>query len=427
MIDFIYKPKDSRIWRWKFRQQSEDKKIVDVSLETSDKRCAEKRRDKLREEKLHERDGLILPKAAREAAQRSLSDHLNDFLGDMRRRGKSDKYLANIEFRVSRLIAECGWKLAKDATADSFQAWLRDHRELKDKTANDYLEAARCFFNWLIKLGRAGSNPLRSVEKAKTKEGKAEERRALSDDEMLRLLAVAGERKPVYLMAVHTGLRSSELAALKWGDLRLDAVTPFVKIRASTTKNGKSADMRLHPELAAALRDFKGNGVLDDELVFKRIPRIERFRRDLIKAGIPLQDPLGRKAVFHSLRHTFGTNLARGGVASRVAMTLMRHSDRRLTDKIYTDENLLGTWAAFDALPNYAEQASQGASHELVAVSQNGSSAVTTNGGGKSNKTIAAIDERLAMTPLVTSGHNYENGGSGGARTRNLCRDRAAL
>jgi len=64
-----------------------------------------------------------------------------------------------------------------------------------------------------------------------------------------------------------------------------------------------------------------------------------------------------------------------------VAMTLMRHSDRRLTDKIYTDENLLGTWAAFDALPNYAEQASQGASQELVAVSQNGSSAVTTNGG----------------------------------------------
>jgi hypothetical protein len=45
----------------------------------------------------------------------------------------------------------------------------------------------------------------------------------------------------------------------------------------------------------------------------------------------------------------------------------MRHSDRRLTDKIYTDENLLGTWAAFDSLPNYGELASQGASQILGA------------------------------------------------------------
>jgi len=221
---------------------------------------------------------------------------------------------------------------------------------------------------------------------------------------------------------VHTGLRSSELAALKWSDLHLDAVTPFVQIRASTTKNGKSADMRLHPELAAALRDFKGSGVLDDESVFKRVPRIERFRRDLIKAGIPLQDMLGRKAVFHSLRHTFGTNLARGGVASRVAMTLMRHSDRRLTDKVYTDENLLGTWAAFDALPNYAERASQGASQgasqRLFAKGQNESTPVTTNGGVKTNKTISIIDESIILTLPVTSGQNHGDGGSGGARTR---------
>jgi integrase len=152
------------------------------------------------------------------------------------------------------------------------------------------LEAARCFFNWLVRLGRAGSNPLLRIQKAKTKAGRAVEIRALSDDEMLRLLAVAGERKPVYLMAVHTGLRSSELAALTWGDLNLDAVTPFVKVRASTTKNGKSAEMRLHPELAEGLRKLKACGVLDTEPVFKSIPRIERFRRDLIKAGIPCND-----------------------------------------------------------------------------------------------------------------------------------------
>jgi integrase len=430
VIDFIYKPKGSRIWRWKFRNKPADGKIQDVSLETSDQRCAEKRHAKLREEKQHERDGLIAPKATREAAQRKLSDHLDDFIGDMRRRGKSEKYLGNLEFRVGRLIKECGWALAQDVTADSFQAWLRKQTEMKDKTANDYLEAIRCFFNWLVKLERAASNPLRAVEKVKTKDGRADEIRAFSDDEMRRLLAVAGERKPIYLMAVHTGLRAGELGALKWSDLHLDAVTPFVRVRASTTKNGRSAEMRLHPELAAALRKLTGCGVTD-EPVFRHIPRIERFRRDLIKAGIAPTDASGRKAVFHSLRHTFGTNLARGGVASRVAMALMRHSDRRLTDKVYTDENLLGTWSAIDALPSYgagvSQAASQIASQKVCAESQSVSLPVAASDKKKVNETITNKGEIHILTLPVAGGQNVESGGSGGARTRNLCRDRAAL
>jgi len=125
----------------------------------------------------------------------NLTEHLQDFLGDMRRRGKPDKYQANLEFRVGRLIIDCGWITAKEVAADSFQAWLRGQTELKDRTANDYLEAARCFFNWLVKLGRVGCNLLLTVEKAKTKQGNAEEVRAFRGDEMLRLLAVSSERK----------------------------------------------------------------------------------------------------------------------------------------------------------------------------------------------------------------------------------------
>lgn len=139
----------------------------------------------------------------------------------------------------------------------------------------------------------------------------------------------------------------------------MDAVTPFVKVRAATTKNGKSADMRLLPELAVVLRELKGNAAQDDAQVFQRVPRIERFRRDLKNADIAFRDAFGRSTDFHSLRKTFGTNLVRAGVPSRVAKALVRHSDRRLTDKIYTDENLLGTWAAFDTLPNYTKRASQ--------------------------------------------------------------------
>ena len=108
-------------------------------------------------------------------------------------------------------------------------------------------------------------------------------------------------------------------------------------------------------------------------------------------------------------------------------MALMRHSDRRLTDKIYTDENLLGTWSAIDALPVFTEQASQGASQKLVAAGQNVSLAVTTSFGPEVVKTLVNIGDCHGLAQLDASGQNAGNGGSGGARTRNLCRDRAAL
>jgi len=69
----------------------------------------------------------------------------------------------------------------------------------------------------------------------------------------------------------------------------------------------------------------------------------------------------------------------------------MRHSDRRLTDKVYTDENLLGTSSAIEAIPSYATQASQGASQELVAVGKNGSLGVTTGDGAETDKAIVNI------------------------------------
>jgi integrase len=427
MINRIFKPKGSRIWRWRFRLHSEDGRIEDVSLGTSDKQVAEKRRGEMLREREHERAGFIPPKAVRYSAQRSLAEHLVDFVGDMRRRGKSDKYLANIQFRVGALIAACRWSLPKDVTADTFQQWRQEHQDLAAKTVNDYLEAARCLFNWMVKNGRVVANPLVTVEKVSMVGTDTRERRAMTDDEVRALLAVSGERNAVYLMAVHTGLRRSEIAALKWSDLTLDAVTPFVQVRASTTKNGKSAAMRLHPDLLAALLEHKAKAAGDCDLVFPRMPRIERFCRDLKKAGVPYKDAQGRYADFHSLRKTFGTNLQKAGVPSRVAMKAMRHSDRRLTDKIYTDENMLDTWSAIGGLPSFTEQASLIASQILVAAGQNVSLPVTTSVGPEIAKTIVNIGDCHGLAQGVTTGHDAGNGGSGGARTRNLCRDRAAL
>jgi hypothetical protein len=81
---------------------------------------------------------------------------------------------------------------------------------------------------------------------------------------------------------------------------------------------------------------------------------METFKRDLRRAGIEFIDAKGRRADFHSLRHTLGTNLALAGTAPRVAMEAMRHSDIRLTTKTYTDTGLLPVSDAVAKLPSFS-------------------------------------------------------------------------
>ena len=59
---------------------------------------------------------------------------------------------------------------------------------------------------------------------------------------------------------------------------------------------------------------------------------------------------------FHSLRHTFITNLARAGVHPAVAQELARHSDIRLTMEFYTHTSRLDHKQALELLPDVADR-----------------------------------------------------------------------
>jgi len=181
---------------------------------------------------------------------------------------------------------------------------------------------------------------------------------------------VAGERKAVYLAAVSLGLRRGELRALRWGDVHLDAVKPFLVARASTTKNGKVAHMWLRDDVVEELRKMAPVGVSDAEPVWgKRVPSMDQYRLDLAAAEIAVEDEQGRVVDFHCLRHTLGTNLARSGVEPRVAMEMLRHSEMSLTQKVYVDAGSLPMLGVMDKLPRFG----------VAAVS---SMAVAVGGGG---------------------------------------------
>ncbi len=373
MINTLYKQKGSAVWRWKFRLKPKDGRIQDVSLGVSDKQAAEKIRADLLREKQHEFVGLSPAKAIKDAVQRPLLGHVRDFIGDLQAKGRDVQYVAEFESRLCLLMSDCQWKTVQDMTADSLVKW-RSAQKKAAKTLNEYLTCAKGFGAWLVSQARIPSNPLASVQKVETRGREKRIRRAFTDAEFEKLLSCAGAQRVVYLFAFLTGIRHGEMKELRWADVDLTAEKASVTVRASVSKNHKQARLPLHSSLLRPLADLRPAGAKDGDPVFAGLmPRSRMFNQHLAAAGIPKLDSEGRIVDFHSLRHTYGTNLFLKGATVREAMELMRHNDARLTTKIYTDTSLLALAGAVEKLH---VGPSQGASQKLGATGVNGSSPV---------------------------------------------------
>ena len=79
--------------------------------------------------------------------------------------------------------------------------------------------------------------------------------------------------------------------------------------------------------------------------------RKQREASDFLK----YKDSQGRFADFHSLRHTFVTNLCKADISPKTAQTLARHSDIRLTMNVYTHVDEKEQAAAIERLPGVGD------------------------------------------------------------------------
>ena len=212
-------------------------------------------------------------------------------------------------------------------------------------------------------------------------------RRAFTDEELLKLINGSGLRGIIYFTAARTGLRWEELRQLKWGEVKLEAATPTVTVRAETAKNKTEEAVCLVPEIVAALKAYRPAKHSPMDLVFPNgIPQNRQLKRDEKRNGIVYSDEKGRYADFHALRYTWATFLQRNGVAQRFAMKLMRHSDIKLTAKVYTDETQLPIYDSIKNLPRlgYTQICAQISGSE----GQNEAQPVAVNEGAEAHKPI---------------------------------------
>ena len=351
--------------------------------------------------------------------KRPLIEHLADFKTHLEAKGSGARHVLQTCNRIQDGFNACGFKWLADLKAGRVANWLADRRKpTKDKdgnsipglsvaSSNHHLVAVKSFGNWLVRDRRCPENPFAHLSRLNARVDVRRERRTLSGQELGKLLketkagaeyrGLTGEcREMLYLTALFTGLRASELASLTESSFDLTTDPPTVTVEACYSKHRREDVLPLHPALATQLADWlvkcrqTAQQALSAEsetlpirtttapspkgkrsaktVSAKPVERIwpgtwiersaEMLRDDLEAAGIPYSTDDG-VFDFHAFRHQFITSLAKNGVHPKLAQTLARHSTITLTMDRYSHVGLLDMTAALESLPGVTIPAEQ--------------------------------------------------------------------
>jgi integrase len=240
-----------------------------------------------------------------------------------------------------------------DVTRKHIVPYVTD-RAVSDATRRHRLRHARVFFRWAAAQGHASDDPTTGI---KLDRG-GDKLPAFFMPEQLKALVVAIEAdtvrktaprgartgdslwlRDIVLFAAATGLRQGEILALRWDGIDLDPGQETLSVRNDgdfRTKSGRDVTL---PLVGVALDVVRRRNGLRDEAPYvfpgQRGGKMNahylsrRFKAFVERAGLP------DRLHFHSLRHTFGTQLARDGVPLLTISKLLGHSNTQIT-QVYT-------------------------------------------------------------------------------------------
>ncbi|GAB2494961.1 tyrosine recombinase XerC [Pseudoxanthomonas sangjuensis] len=230
-----------------------------------------------------------------------------------------------------------------------------EHRRgLSPKSLQRRLSACRSFFAWLLKHGHVTANPVAGVRAPKAPRKLPQ---VLDADEAMQLVEVPtdaplGLRDRALLELFYSsGLRLSELCALRWGGLDLSG--GFV------TVTGKGNKQRIVPvgwHARAALQAWrdeqqaKGDAPSPDKPVFPGrggAPISQRAIQIRIKQ-LAQRQGLFKHVHPHMLRHSFASHILESSGDLRGVQELLGHADIATT-QIYTHLDFQHLAKVYDA------------------------------------------------------------------------------
>lgn len=230
---------------------------------------------------------------------------------------------------------------ASTVTCEIIEDWvnsmLRDG--LAASTVKIHVKTLNIPFSIALKRGQIGMNPCAGVT---LRDATSESRDPFTPQEVRALLDAAPSRdwRTCILIAATTGLRLADVTELKWSNV--DLLEAVIKVRPRKTASKKrDLLLPLHPTLREHLLrlpapenpDAPVMPELQGKAVGGRSGLSLTFRAIMNAAGIECSKQEGKgqgrafhSKGFHSLRHFFISEMARGGIASELRMKLSGHS-----------------------------------------------------------------------------------------------------
>ena len=190
-------------------------------------------------------------------------------------------------------------------------------------------------------------------------------------------------RSMAYQTMSYTGLRFGECRSLTIGGCHLEADTPYFELEAQNEKARRGAQLPIPnffvKDMAQYLHDLRKRlvgdcsafpGTLENKPLFDLPAKMTKvFNADLVFAGLAIEvkDAEGKKRIdkrnsrgesvdIHCLRHSFVTHLAQSGASMVTVAKAARHSDPKLTLKVYAHVNLAELGEAVSAMPQPQKQ-----------------------------------------------------------------------
>ena len=279
---------------------------------------------------------------------------LTEFLEHLEiEKGRSQRTLRNYDFYLRRFLEWAKFPAPREITLDKvrrFRLWLnrnvvgRDGQAPKVTTQNYHLIALRSFLKFLAKRDIATLAP-EKIELAKHPDRQVE---FLEEEELVRLLnsplkggdnLVSLRDSAILEMLFSTGLRVSELANLEIENVNMKRDEFTV-----TGKGGKRRIVFLSEKARDAIKKYLAKRQDQSQHLFVSHDRAKGKRDDLNLTPRSVQrivDKHTRKAGItkkvspHTMRHTFATDLLRGGADIRSVQAMLGHASITTT-QIYT-------------------------------------------------------------------------------------------